>query len=600
MDRRPTYGELETRLLELEQEAEKRREAEQALRESEERLREFAELLPENVCETDAMGNIVFANRSAFRVFGYTQEDVQKGLNALQMMIPQDRDRAAENIGKVLNGEELGGNEYIALKKDGGSFPVVIYANPVIRHGSPAGMRVIIVDITNRKRAEEALRESEARYRMLFDNSTDGIATASLQGRIIDTNQAFQEMLGYSRMELQNKNIRDITPREWHALEARSIRELIHRGGAGHAEIDKEYIRKDCKVISVSVSGTVIRDRHGIPEKLVAFVRDITERKRAEEELHNYQEHLEELVEERTAKLKQEIAERTAIEDRFKKLNEDLEERVRARTRELEKAYEELKKLDEMKDAFLSSVSHELRTPLTSIRSFSEILLRYEPDDPHTRTEFIDIINSESERLTRLINDLLDLARIEAGEMVWNDHLLSLQSVVNDAAKAHGQLLNDRALGLTLDVPQNLPSVLADRDRIHQVLTNLLGNAIKFSFDGGEIRIKAETVRDDPSGNNSESLLVSLSDQGMGIEEKDFEAIFDRFRQVSRDSLREKPRGTGLGLPITREIISRYGGRLWVESVTGKGSTFFFTLPVAAPTAQLARPTSLALEKIQA
>ena len=311
-----------------------------------------------------------------------------------------------------------------------------------------------------------------------------------------------------------------------------------------------------------------------MPEKLVAFVRDITERKRSEEELHRYQEHLTELVEERTAELKQEIAERRAIEDRFKKL-------------------------DEMKDAFLSSVSHELRAPLTSIRSCSEILLRYEPDDPDTRTEFIDIINSESERLTRPINDLLDLARIEAGEMVWNDLLLSVQGVVNDVAKAHGQLLNDRALRLRLDIPHNLPSVLADRDRIHQVLTNLLGNAIKFSFDGGEIRIKAETVRDDSCGNRSEWLLVSLSDQGIGIEEQDFEAIFDRFRQVSKDSLREKPRGTGLGLPISREIVSRYGGRLWVESAAGKGSTFFFTLPVAAPTTQLARPSSFALEKIQ-
>jgi signal transduction histidine kinase len=329
-------------------------------------------------------------------------------------------------------------------------------------------------------------------------------------------------------------------------------------------------------------------------------VRDITERRRAEEELRTYQGRLEELVEERTTELKQEIAERKAIEDRFKKLNEDLEERVRERTREMERAYEELKKLDEMKDAFLSSVSHELRTPLTSIRSFSEILLRYEPDDPDTRTEFIDIINSESERLTRLINDLLDLARIEAGEMVWNDHHLSVQSVVNDVAKAHRQLLEDRALRLTQDVPHNLPSVLADRDRIHQVLTNLLGNAIKFSFDGGEIRIKAEVVEHDPSGNNSETLLVSLSDQGIGIEEQDFEAIFDRFRQVSKDSLREKPRGTGLGLPITREIITRYGGQLWVESHKGEGSTFFFTLPVAAPMVQPTHPRSLPAEKMPA
>jgi PAS domain S-box-containing protein len=121
---------------------------------------------------------------------------------------------------------------------------------------------------------------------------------------------------GRTSAQLHSKTIQDITPGDWHTSEARSIRKLIHRRGSGHAEIDKEYIRKDGKIIAVSVSGTVIRDRHGIPEKLVAFVRDVTERKRDEEELQSYQERLEELVEERTAELKQEIAERTAIEDR--------------------------------------------------------------------------------------------------------------------------------------------------------------------------------------------------------------------------------------------------------------------------------------------
>ena len=321
--------------------------------------------------------------------------------------------------------------------------------------------------------------------------------------------------------------------------------------------------------------------REGAPAGLRVIIADITNQKRAEEELHRYKEHLEELVEERTVELKQEILERMAVEERFRKLNEDLEKKVRERTQKLEKAYEDLKKLDEMKDAFLSSVSHELRTPLTSIRSFSEILLRYQPDDPETRTEFIDIINSESERLTRLINDLLDLSRIEAGKMVWNDRLLSLREVIDHVAKAHGQLLHDKSLRLILDIPDDLPPVLADRDRVHQVLTNLLGNAIKFSSEAGEILIKGEVFFDDPSGNGSEWIRIRVADYGVGIEEKDFEAIFDRFRQVSKDSLRDKPRGTGLGLPISREIIEHYGGRVWVESTNGKGSTFFFTLPAA-------------------
>jgi PAS domain S-box-containing protein len=591
---------MEQRVKALEQEAGRRRHAEEALRASEQRLKEFVELLPENVSETDALGNIVFVNRKAFDVFGYTQEDLEKGLTALQMLAPEDRDRAAENMGKVLSGWDLGGIEYTAQRKDGSTFPALIYANPVVHDGGPAGLRAIIVDITDRKRAMEALRESEVRYRTLFQTSTDGIATASMNGAIQETNPAFQRMLGYEEEELRDKPIQDITPEKWHDLEAEAIQGLLEEAGSGHGELEKEYIRKDGTTICVSVSGTLVRDKNGNPEKLVAFVRDITERKRAEQELRTYQELLEERVEERTVELKQEIVERKAAEEKFKRLSEELEERVRRRTAELEEAYQELKKLDEMKDAFLSSVSHELRTPLTSIRSFSQILLRYQPDDPATQREFIDIINAESERLTRLINDLLHLARIEAGEMVWNDNLISLEELVKDVAKTQHQLLKAKSIRLTLDVPSALPPVFADRDRIQQVFTNLLANAIKFSLEGGEIYIHGERINDTRSDGDPEWLRMSLSDQGVGIDEENLEAIFDRFRQVSRDSLREKPRGTGLGLPISREIITHYGGQVWVESEKGKGSTFFITVPVAAASDRPTLPTSVAPDKLPA
>jgi signal transduction histidine kinase len=266
-------------------------------------------------------------------------------------------------------------------------------------------------------------------------------------------------------------------------------------------------------------------------------------------------------------------------EQKLERVHSQLESRVRERTRQLEEAYEDLKKLDTMKDAFLSSVSHELRTPLTSIRSFSEILLSYEEVDPKDRREFLEIINAESERLTRLINDLLDLARIESGRMVWHDDLMSLAEVIRDAARAQQCALQEKSLRLTLDLPDDLPFVFADRDRIQQVITNLLGNAIKFSFDGREIRIGAELFQGKRSREASEWIRVSVSDRGVGIEEKDRELIFDKFRQGLNDHLTEKPRGTGLGLPICKEIVAYYEGNLWVEGRKGEGSTFFFTLP---------------------
>ncbi len=273
-------------------------------------------------------------------------------------------------------------------------------------------------------------------------------------------------------------------------------------------------------------------------------------------------------------------------ERKLERIHAQLETLVEERTRQLQEAYEDLKKLDLMKDEFLSSVSHELRTPLTSIRSFSEILLSYDEVAAGERQEFLEIINAESERLTRLINDLLDLSRIESGKMVWHDDLMSLAEVITEVAKTQKCALEERSLRLVLDIPADLPYVFADRDRVQQVITNLLGNAIKFSFEGGEIRIGAEVFHGKRSRDPSEWIRVSVSDKGVGIDEQDRALIFDKFRQGLSDHLTDKPKGTGLGLPICKEIVSYYDGNLWVEGRKGKGSTFLFTLPAVAATAR--------------
>ncbi len=307
-------------------------------------------------------------------------------------------------------------------------------------------------------------------------------------------------------------------------------------------------------------------------------------------ELRNARGDLERRVEERNLELiaknrvlENEIVERSQVEQQVRKMNDDLDRRVKERTADLKKAYEGLQRADQLKDSFLSSVSHELRTPLTSIRSFAEILLQYDDEAPETRREFVEIIQIESERLARLINDFLDLSKIQAGKMVYNDASVSVEEIIRDVAKSQHQLLQEKSLGMRLDVDPDLPLVTVDRDRIHQVVTNLLANAIKFSFGGGEIRLRAEVLEGKRAGEAQDWVRVSVSDQGVGIEEKDFDMIFDKFSQVSEDTLEDKPSGTGLGLPICKEIISYYGGNIWVESCKGTGSTFSFTLPVGDP-----------------
>ena len=276
-----------------------------------------------------------------------------------------------------------------------------------------------------------------------------------------------------------------------------------------------------------------------------------------------------------------EVIERKQAEEEVRKLNEDLENRVKQRTRDLEKAYDELKELDKTKDVFISSVSHEFRTPLTSIRSFSEILLQYDDVDPATRREFLQIINSESERLTRLVGDVLDLSRIEARKMVWHDSILSLEEVIQDVIRAQRPLLQQKSLELTLEISSPLPTILADANRIRQVVMNLLENAIKFSLKGGQIRIQATRVAEKRPVETQEWVQVSVSDRGVGIRVENSDIIFDKFHQVSLEDLNEKPRGTGLGLPICKEIVTHYKGNIWFRSRENQGTTFFFTLPVS-------------------
>ena len=245
---------------------------------------------------------------------------------------------------------------------------------------------------------------------------------------------------------------------------------------------------------------------------------------------------------------------------------------LEAATAELRAANERLKEVDRMKDDFMSTVTHELRTPLTSIRAFSEILL----EDPKTnlanRKKFLAIIVKETERLTRLINQVLDMAKIESGNAEWHTAEIDLHEVIEESVAATSSLFGDKRISLDMALEGGVPKVMADRDRLIQVMLNLLSNAVKFcEADRGRVAVKLSAGGD--------AVRVDVEDNGPGISEQDQRTIFEKFRQVG-DTMTAKPQGTGLGLPISRQIIEHFGGRLWVESSPGQGATFSFTLPL--------------------
>jgi Na+/proline symporter/signal transduction histidine kinase len=244
---------------------------------------------------------------------------------------------------------------------------------------------------------------------------------------------------------------------------------------------------------------------------------------------------------------------------------------------ELKAANARLTELDHMKDNFISTVSHELRTPLTSIRAFSEILREHPQLPDAKRNAYLDIIIKESERLTRLINEVLDLAKIESGSATWRVVPFDLRQLIEESVAATGELLREKGIAIELRLEPACALVRADYDRLVQVMLNLLSNAAKFcARDQGRITVSLVA--------GAGQWRVGVHDNGPGVQEQDREVIFHKFRQGG-DALTGKPQGTGLGLSISREIIQHFGGKLWVEpGRPEEGARFVFTLPLAAST----------------
>jgi PAS domain S-box-containing protein len=415
---------------------------------------------------------------------------------------------------------------------------------------------------------------SEEKLRILSESSADGFLVADLEKREIEeVNECLARLVGRDPASLRGKPLADAVGRTVASLDARLIREMSQ----DRLPYETSLVGDGGKQIPMVLGFSVVEV--GDRSLLLVVARNVAEQEGLRRELEQKNE---------------------ALEDQGRVLKE-ANRLISERAEKMRVMNEKLLELQTVKDDFLSSVSHELRTPLTSIRSFSEILLSNEDAEDEVKQEFISIINKESERLTRLINDVLDLAKIEAGKLSIRVADLDLEELTGEVVRSLAPLADERGISLESEIPPDLPPVKADRDKLQQVLTNLLSNAIKFGAEGTPVLIDAQLKSDG-------MVEVSVSDQGQGIPEEELERVFDKFRQVG-DSLTDKPQGSGLGLAICREIIGLHGGRIWARSRPGHGSSFYFTLSIhdlppevdeGEPTAALQLPDESPAEEVAA
>lgn len=413
---------------------------------------------------------------------------------------------------------------------------------------------------------------TQAYLENLFENVPEAIALADTGGRVLRINREFTGMFGYTVEEAVGRSIDELLAPAGKRREAQNNTKRVNNGERITAETQRRC--KDNSLIHVSLIASPIF-YHSRLVAVYGIYRDITRRKIEEDLLHQSKDELEEQVRARTRDL------HLAVE----RLQSEIEERCRMEAT-LRQANEKLQQVDQLKSDFLSIVSHEMRTPLTSILGFIKIGKRKHSDlmgellpaaSPKTldmltqMLTYFDIIEAESERLTSLINDLLDLNKLESGKMVWRRESVVCDELISRAAASLQTVLEQKNLRFRLEVEPDLPAIHGDGDRLQQVVLNLLSNAVKFS-EQGVITCRARRRQNE--------ILISVSDQGVGIPPADQEKIFDKFLQLPT-SQRGKPAGTGLGLPICKQIVEHHGGRIWVESDPGAGSTFSFTVPIA-------------------
>ena len=447
------------------------------------------------ILSKDLQGIITSWNAAAVQMYGYSAQEII-GRSASLLFTEDGQDEFRRMMERMRRSERVEHFETIHVRKDGTALSVSVSVSPIKdSQGTLIGTSTIAHDITDQQRLE-------MNFRRLFDSNLIGVFISDFAGTFLDTNDAFLDILGYTRAYLLKGPIqRDtLTPPEFGHISQRAIEAMRKNGSFGPYE--KEYLRKNGPRVPVLVA--VARIEHA--GTCIGFVVDISERK----------------------------------------------------------------ELDKRKDEFISMASHELKTPVTSLKGFLSLLQRSLKTQEGAEKElhYLARMHTQIDKLTTLINDLLDISKMQTGQLIYREERFALAGLVQEIVESIQETAQKHHLSFQ-DWEQ--VEVFGDRDRIGQVIINLLTNAIKYSPQADRVLIRV--------ARSEHEALVSVQDFGIGIAEEYQQKIFERFYQVTDATEKTYP-GLGIGLYICGEIVKRHNGRLWVESRKGEGSTFYFALPL--------------------
>jgi PAS domain S-box-containing protein len=495
--------------------------AEEELRESEKKYRTILESIADGYYEVDIAGNLTFFNDSLCEVYGCTKDELM-GMNNREFMDEETARKVYRTFNEVYDtGKPIKGFNWEFIRKDGtrghleNSVALVKDSK-----GQPIGFRGIAKDITERKQAEEALRESEEKYRTILQNIEDGYFEVDLSGNFTSVNDSMCRIAALSRDGLMGMNNREYTTPET-AKKMYEVFSKVYETGKSSRMMDFEIIRKDGSKRILELSTSLMRVPGGEPIGFQGIARDVTERKRDEEMI---------LI----AKAEAEAA-------------------------------------NIAKSEFLANMSHEIRTPMNAVTGFADMLLDTNLDKD--QIDYAKTIRSSGDALLSLLNDILDLSKIEAGELNFEKIEFDPELLAYDVCELIRPKIESKQLEILCRIGDNLPSCIeGDPLRFRQVLINLMGNAIKFTEVGEiELSLDVEEKKDDRL-----KLHATIRDTGIGISNEKLDTIFDAFQQADGSTTRRFG-GTGLGLTICKQIANRMDGDVWAESEVNKGSTFHFT-----------------------